>query len=62
MLREQPIVLLDDVMSELDHKRQDFLLHTIRGWQVFITCCDPDGIARIENCHKFKIKNGCVLT
>ena len=62
MLKEQPIVLLDDVMSELDHKRQDFLLDTIRGWQVFITCCDLDGIARIENCRKFKIRNGCVLT
>lgn len=37
---EGPIVLLDDVMSELDALRRDYLLHRIRGRQVFITCCE----------------------
>jgi len=42
---EYPVLLLDDVLSELDPKRQGFVLGRIRTGQVFITCCD-DGAAR----------------
>ena len=38
---EPPILLLDDVMSELDSHRQEYIFNHINGWQVFITCCDP---------------------
>lgn len=38
--REAPIVLLDDVLSELDPMRQDYLLRRLGGMQVFITCCE----------------------
>ncbi len=41
---KQPVALLDDVMSELDSSRQDYLLNHIEGWQVFITCCEPSHI------------------
>lgn len=34
-----PVLLLDDVLSELDAKRQDFVLERIRGGQVFLTGC-----------------------
>ena len=34
-----PILLLDDVLSELDQRRQDFVLEHITGGQVFITGC-----------------------
>ena len=37
---EYPVLLLDDVLSELDSKRQDFILGKITNGQVFITCCD----------------------
>ncbi|MCL2223312.1 MAG: DNA replication/repair protein RecF [Oscillospiraceae bacterium] len=37
---EYPILLLDDVLSELDPKRQSFVLERIENGQVFITCCD----------------------
>ena len=37
---EYPLLLLDDVLSELDEVRQDFVLNKIAGGQVFITCCD----------------------
>ena len=37
---EYPILLLDDVLSELDEIRQNFILSTIAHGQVFITCCD----------------------
>ncbi|MFQ8840256.1 MAG: hypothetical protein ACLR8P_04190 [Clostridium fessum] len=35
---EYPILLLDDVLSELDGKRQDHLLASIRHIQTIITC------------------------
>ena len=38
---ETPILLLDDVLSELDPSRQDFVLNQITHGQVFITCCEP---------------------
>ena len=38
---EMPVLLLDDVLSELDPGRQDFVLNQISGGQVFITCCEP---------------------
>jgi len=42
---EYPVLLLDDVLSELDSKRQGFILGRIRKGQVLITCCE-DAIAR----------------
>ena len=38
---EEPLLLLDDVLSELDPLRQDFVLNQIKTGQVFITCCEP---------------------
>lgn len=35
-----PVLLLDDVLSELDAKRQDFVLQQITEGQVFITGCE----------------------
>lgn len=45
---EYPVLLLDDIMSELDITRRKFLTEKIRGKQVIITCTDmedapPDG-------------------
>ena len=42
---EPPLLLLDDVLSELDAKRQEFVLNRIGGGQTFITCCEGDDIA-----------------
>ena len=39
---EEPVLLLDDVLSELDGTRQDFVLNQIRTGQVLITCCEPE--------------------
>lgn len=55
---EYPIALLDDVMSELDENRQDFILNHILGWQVFLTCCDPGNIKGLKNGSVFYMKNG----
>lgn len=60
ILDERPVALLDDVMSELDASRQDFLLNRLRGWQVFITCCDPGPLNLLDSGKVFRVENGCV--
>lgn len=60
---EVPILLLDDVMSELDIKRQALLMDNIEGIQTFITCTDK---SFIKEMHKydidcFNVINGNVL-
>ena len=44
---EEPVLLLDDVLSELDAKRQDFVLNKIDKGQVFITCCEPGRFTKL---------------
>ncbi len=57
---ETPIVLLDDVMSELDQQRQDYLLNHLHGRQVFITCCSPETVGLMETGMRFRVENGTV--
>ena len=56
--QEQPIALLDDVMSELDPSRQEYVLNHIRDWQVFITCCDPSALLRMKSGKQFHMERG----
>lgn len=58
---EQPIALLDDVMSELDKSRQEYILNHIDGWQVFITCCESSHFENLKEGKIFKVKNGEVF-
>jgi DNA replication and repair protein RecF len=54
---ESPVILLDDVMSELDPSRQNFILDFLKHGQVFITCCRPIDIN--DTAYKnFELKNG----
>ena len=55
---EMPIIILDDVMSELDKSRQDFILNHIKDWQVFITCCDPSAVKNLKYGMRLEMKNG----
>ena len=48
ILRDDPVILLDDVMSELDQNRQDYLLNHLKGNQVFITCCDESSFSSLR--------------
>ncbi len=57
---EYPIMLLDDVLSELDPRRQEFVLNRIRGGQVFITCCEDDRLPQLLGGRIFHVKNGTV--
>lgn len=57
---QEPIVLLDDVLSELDGKRQEFLLNKISERQVFISCCDVASVGRLKSGKLFEVKKGTV--
>ena len=55
---EIPVLLLDDVLSELDPGRQEFVLNQITEGQVFITCCEPGKFTKLGK--TVKISNGQV--
>ena len=55
---ENPVILLDDVMSELDKGRQNYILNKIKERQVFITCCEDEIFKLLENGKFIKVKNG----
>lgn len=57
---EEPVLLLDDVLSELDNRRQDFLLNKINNYQVFITCCERQSKKQLEKGKVFVVDNGSV--
>lgn len=58
---EEPVILLDDVMSELDINRQDYILNHLENRQVFITCCDPATVLRMCDGKTFHIEKGCLI-
>lgn len=60
----QPVILLDDVMSELDSNRSDYILNHIENRQVFITCCEPSAVLNGKTGKTFIMKEGelCIST
>lgn len=56
---EEPVLLLDDVLSELDPARQDFVLNQIKTGQVFITCCEPGRFTKLGR--TIEIEKGSVV-
>ena len=52
-----PVLLLDDILSELDEKRKQFFLNNIKDKQIFITCTQKEKI-NSESCKYFCIKKG----
>ncbi len=58
---EYPVLLLDDVLSELDPRRQEFVLNRIRGGQVFITCCEDERLEAMEEGKVFHIHHGAIV-
>ena len=57
---EEPVLLLDDVLSELDPGRQDFVLNQITSGQVFITCCEAGRMTQIGQ--TIQIRKGAILS
>ena len=58
---EYPVFLLDDVMSELDPERQNYILNHIKCIQSFITCCDPSNVERLKSGKIFEMRNGRIV-
>ncbi len=59
-LGESPVLLLDDVLSELDSRRQAFILNRIGGGQTLITCCEDQQIVERTGGHVIFIHDGAV--
>ncbi len=55
---EYPVLLLDDVLSELDAARQEFVLNRIGGGQTIITCCEGEAIRRRTGGRVFSVEAG----
>ena len=55
---EYPVLLLDDVLSELDGDRQEFVLNRIGGGQTLITCCEDETIRRRTGGKVFTVEAG----
>lgn len=63
MTRDNPVLLLDDVLSELDSNRQNYLLSTIGDIQTIITCTGLDEFVnnRFEIDNVFHIESGKII-
>ena len=53
-----PILLLDDVLSELDENRQAFVRERISEGQVFISCCTEEGLGDLRETKLFRVEQG----
>ncbi len=61
-IKDTPVLLLDDVLSELDSSRQNFLLNRIHDIQAVVTCTGLDEFVknRFEINKVFQVRNGTV--
>ena len=62
-IHDKPILLLDDVLSELDHNRQNYLLQAIDDTQTIITCTGLDDFVknRFTLNKVYEVKNGQIF-
>lgn len=63
-IKDVPILLLDDVLSELDVNRQNYLLESIKNIQTMITCTGLDEFVnrRFEINKLFKVVDGTIVS
>ncbi|WP_368489259.1 DNA replication/repair protein RecF [Clostridium sp. BJN0013] len=62
IIGEYPVLLLDDVLSELDKNRQKYILSSIKEIQTFITCTGIDDIKKyiVDEAQLFTVRKGKV--
>lgn len=53
-----PVVILDDILSELDQTRRNFVINNIDKSQVFITCCNMDDLSALQGGRCWHAENG----
>lgn len=59
--KTDPVVILDDILSELDHIRRDYVIHHIEKSQVFITCCNIDDLSSMTGGKAWNVEGGKFL-
>jgi len=57
---EDPILLLDDVLSEVDAARQEFVLNRIHAGQTLVTCCELASVERLTGGTVLRMEKGRV--
>lgn len=53
-----PVFLFDDVLSELDKKRRDYILKNLSDRQIIITTCEPNSFRRVHYANMIRVSNG----
>lgn len=61
IIGEPPIILLDDVMSELDSLRRNYILNSIGESQIFLTCCDKELFSGLSEGRVFIMEKGKII-
>ncbi len=57
--KTNPVIILDDILSELDFIRRDYIIHHIEKSQVFITCCNINDLSSMNGGRSWNVENGC---
>lgn len=57
---ERPVILLDDVMSELDRGRQEYLYECTKGSQILITYCEKNEAMLLSPSRLYEIDGGSI--
>ena len=55
---EIPVFLFDDVLSELDRRRRDFVLGKLEGKQTILSMCEPIRKKSLSGARRITVKNG----
>ena len=56
--KTDPIIILDDILSELDSARREYILKHIEKSQVFITCCNINDLSSLDGGRAWQTENG----
>lgn len=59
--KTNPVVILDDIFSELDFVRRDYIIHHIEKSQVFITCCNLNDLSSMSGGKAWNVEKGKFL-
>ena len=61
LYKTKPLLLLDDVFSEIDSKRSRYLLHSLKDLQTFITTTEADEFLKSVDANFYRVSQGRIL-
>lgn len=61
LYKTKPLLLLDDVFSEIDSKRSRYLLHSLKDLQTFITTTEADEFLKSVDANFYRVSQGKIL-